>query len=54
MSETDEPGDTAPKTVKVRSTQHPEVTDNVTAGEIFPPCMHRGEHHGKVCTSEYG
>jgi hypothetical protein len=53
MSQTYKPGDTVPKSGKVKCTQHPEVRDNVTAGKKFPACMHWGEHNRKNCTWEY-
>lgn len=53
MAETYKPGDTVPKSGKVKCTQHPSVTDNVTAGTTFAPCDHWGEAGEKNCTWEY-
>ena len=53
MSDTYKPGDKVPKSGEVKCTQHPEVTDNVSVGETFSPCMHWGEHDRKDCTWEY-
>ena len=53
MAETYEPGNTVPRTGKVKCTQHPSVTKDVTAGKTFPPCMDWGEHDRQGCTWEY-
>jgi len=53
MAETYKPGDKVPKTGRVKCTQHPNVTDNVTAGSTLAPCDHWGDAGQKNCTCEY-
>ena len=42
MAETYKPGDAVPRTGEVKCTQHPDVTDDVTAGEQFIPADTEG------------